>query len=339
MSMIRPMTSLPQRSLVASRRSILAGGVASLIVSRVSAAPAPVFRLGTLPLGTATWEAEVIKARGLDAAAGLRLDIVKLASNEAARIAFVSGSVDTIVSDLIFAARLRAEGKGVRFLPYSTSEGGVMVAPGSPITAIEALAGKTIGVAGGPLDKNWILLRAAALQQSKLDLQKDAKPVFGAPPLLAAKLEHGELDAALLYWNFCARLKAKGFRELTGVQAIATALGARGKVALLGYLVHEDADPDALAAFAKASRAAKGLLATKAETWDPIRSEMAAPDAATFDALREAFIDGIPHQPRDEEIADAAQLFALLVKLGGETLVGAAKSLPEGLYVDQAVYG
>jgi NitT/TauT family transport system substrate-binding protein len=326
-------------SSMSSRRAILAGGAASLVAGPLLAASAPVFRLGTLPLGTATWEADVIKAQGLDAAAGVRLDVLKLASSEAARIAFVSGAVDTIVSDLIFAARLRAEGKKVRFLPYSTSEGGVMVAGSSPITTIEGLAGKTIGVAGGPLDKNWILLRAAVLQQSKLDLQKDAKPVFGAPPLLAAKLEHGELDAALLYWNFCARLQAKGFRELTGVQALATALGARGKVALLGYLVREDSDPAALAGFAKASRAAKTLLAEKAETWDALRPSMEAPEATTFAALRQAFIDGIPHQPRDAEIADATELFALLVKLGGESLVGAAKKLPDGLYVDQAVYG
>jgi len=39
------------------------------------------------------------------------------------------------------------------------------------------------------------------------------------------------------------------------------------------------------------------------------------------------------------EIADATSLFALLAKLGGENLTGAAKSLPEGLYVDQALYG
>jgi NitT/TauT family transport system substrate-binding protein len=274
----------------------------------------------------------------LDTAAGIHLEVVKLASNEAARIAFVSGSVDTIVSDLIFAARLRAEGKKIRFLPFSSSEGGVMVAASSHITSIEGLAGKTLGVAGGPLDKSWILLRAAALQKSKLDLQKDANPVFGAPPLLSAKLERGEIDAALLYWNFCARLEAKGFRQLTSAQAITGSLGIPGKVALLGYLVHEDADPAALAGFSKASHAAKALLANKPESWKDIRPLMEAPDQAAFEALKQAFISGIPNRSRETEIADAAKLFALLAKLGGESLTGSAKSLPEGLYVDQALY-
>jgi NitT/TauT family transport system substrate-binding protein len=66
---------------------------------------------------------------------------------------------------------------------------------------------------------------------------------------------------------------------------------------------------------------------------------MEAPDQSAFDSLKHAFISGIPNRPRDAEIADASALFALLAKLGGENLTGAAKSLPEGLYVDQALYG
>jgi NitT/TauT family transport system substrate-binding protein len=66
---------------------------------------------------------------------------------------------------------------------------------------------------------------------------------------------------------------------------------------------------------------------------------MDAPDQSTFEALKKAFIAGIPHRPRAAEIADATALFALLAKLGGEALVGPARSLPDGLYVDQAVYG
>ncbi len=331
------MTSIP-RDVLPSRRAVLAGAAASLATTRASAA-VPTFRLGTLPLGTATWEAAVIASRGLDAAAGVRLEVAKLASPEAARVAFVGGAVDAIVSDLLFAARLRAEGRKVRFLPYSTSEGGLMVPPASPVASVGELRGKTIGVAGGPLDKNWILLRAAALQANGLDLRAEASPVFAAPPLLAAKLERGELDAALLYWTFCARLRAKDFREIAGTQTIASALGAPGQVALLGYLVRETVDPAALAGFAQASRAAKQIMATDAQAWAALRPIMEAPDEATFEVLRAAFLDGVPHQTRQAEIANATVLFALLARLGGEPLVGAARELPAGLYVDEAVYG
>ena len=74
----------------------------------------------------------------------------------------------------------------------------------SPIRGLADLAGRSIGVAGGPIDKSWLLLRAAALRKG-LDLAKTARPSYGAPPLIAEKFAQGETDVALEFWNFCAR--------------------------------------------------------------------------------------------------------------------------------------
>ena len=296
-------------------------------------------RVGTLPFGTAQWEIQTITDNGFDLAAGIKVENVPLASNEAARIALLSGSVDAIVNDLLFAARLKAEGKKILFLPYSSTEGGIMVAANSPVRALIDLKGKSIGVAGGPLDKSWLLLRAAAKQQSGLDLQADARPVFGAPPLLAAKVESGELDAGLLYWSFCARLQAKGYRQVMTVEDIAATLGAKGKIALVGFLLQEGTKPSTLEAFAKAARQAEALLAAKPEAWTKIRPLMQASTDATFEALKQAFIRGIPHKSRAAEIADAQAFYAIVAKLGGPALVGGATSLPESLYVDRSIYG
>ena len=71
-----------------------------------------------LPFGTAGWETDTIRRHAFDLANGFRVEEIKLASSEAARIAFLSGAVDTIVTDLLWAARLRAEGHNVRFLPF-----------------------------------------------------------------------------------------------------------------------------------------------------------------------------------------------------------------------------
>ncbi|PIK73393.1 ABC transporter substrate-binding protein, partial [Methylobacterium frigidaeris] len=129
---------------------------------------AATLKIGLLPFGTVAWEAAVIKAEGIDAAEGLSLEGVRLAGSDAARIAFQGGQVDTIVSDLLWAARLRAEGRAVKFLPYSSTEGALMVAGDSPLRSVADLAGKRLGVAGGPLDKNWLLLRARAREQDGL---------------------------------------------------------------------------------------------------------------------------------------------------------------------------
>jgi NitT/TauT family transport system substrate-binding protein len=293
-------------------------------------------KVGVLPFGTVGWETETIRRNAFDAASGFRLDEIKLASSEAARIAFSSGAVDTIVTDLLWAARLRAEGRKVRFLPFSATGGGLMVAPQSPIREMRDLPGRSIGVAGGPLDKSWLLLRAFALEQAGFDPSQKSSPVFGAPPLLSHKLEAGELDAALLFWQFCARLKAKGFREVVRPGDIAKSFGASGEIALLGYVFDEDRGTDRaiLADFAAASRRAKDLLSSSDPAWDSVRPRMQAEDDATFQVLKRDFIDGIPKRDASAERADAERLFAILTRVGGEKLIGPAQTFPEGLYVD-----
>ena len=321
-----------------SRRSLLAGAAALAAAGPARAATSSI-RVGTLAFGTGNWEIATIVGNGLDKAAGISVENVSLASNDAARIAFLAGSADAIISDLLFAARLKAEGKPVQFLPYSTTEGGLMVAAASPIRDLADLRGKSIGVAGGPLDKSWLLLRAEATRTAGLDLTRDARPAFGAPPLLAAKVESGELDCGLLYWSACARLEAKGFRRAVGVEDVAAKLGAAGKVALVGFLVKPGLDQATLAGFGKAVRRADDLLASDASAWERLRPLMQAPDQATFEALKAAFLRGIPRKPRAAEIADAQALYAVVAKLGGAALVGDATSLPADLYVDPSVYG
>ncbi|ACL60800.1 ABC transporter substrate-binding protein [Methylobacterium nodulans] len=318
-----------------SRRGLLAA--AALWPLPLGAREASVLRVGVLPFGTVSWEAAVIKERRLDAAQGFSLESLRLAGNDAARIAFQGDQVDTIVSDLLWAARLRAEGKPVKFLPYSSTEGALMVAGDSPIRTVADLAGKRLGVAGGALDKNWLLLKARAQKQDGLDLERAARPAFGAPPLLMQKLEAGELDAALLYWTFCARLEARGFRRLIGADEIARSFGVEGPIALLGYVFDEallQRKPAAMAAFARASRQAKQALVSDEGAWSSVRPLMAAEDEPTFAALKREFLAGIPRRGIAAERADAERLYAVLARLGGERLVGSATTLPEGLYWD-----
>lgn len=323
-----------------TRRGMLAAAAAALLAPAVAAAQAalPVLRVGTLPFGAVHWEIATILDNGLDKAAGIAVENVPLASNEAARIGFLSGSVDSIVTDLLFAARLRAEGKKIKFLPYSTSEGALVVKPGSPIQKIADLEGKSIGVAGGALDKSWLLLQAAAKAQG-LDLASKAKPVFGAPPLLSLKVENGELDAGLLYWTYAARLEAQGFRTVITVEKIAEQLGAKGPIAFVGFVFRDGLAEATLTGFGKAARRAETMMADDPAVWAKLRPLMKAPDEKTFEALKAAFQHGIPTQPLATEIAEATAFYATLARIGGPGLVGTATALPEGLYVDPKVYG
>ena len=336
--MIRPR---PGCGATLSRRAVLSGailsGAAALAAPARAAAPVA-FRVGTLAFGTVHWAMDTIRRNGFDKAHGFEVGTVLLASSDAARIAFLGGSVDTVVNDIFFAARLKAEGRPLRFLPFTSTEGALIVPASSPIRDVGDLRGRSIGVSGGPLDKNWLILRADALKSANLDLARDAHPAFGAPPLLAAKVGAGELDCGLLFWSDAARLEARGFRRVLDTETIVAKLGAPGRVAIGGFLVRPELPPEALAGFAKAVRQANDLLAGDPKAWDPLRPLIRAPDDATFAALKAAYLRGIPKKPRAAEIADAQAFFAVVAKLGGAALVGEATSLPADLYVDEAVF-
>jgi NitT/TauT family transport system substrate-binding protein len=323
---------------VRTRREVLIWSGTLPLQARAALASERVVRVGILPFGTVSWETETIRRNGFDTSNGFRLDEVKVASSEAARIAFQAGAVDTIVTDLLWAARLRAEGRNVKFIPFSSTEGGVMAAASSPIRHVRDLAGRSLGVAGGPLDKSWLLLRAFAQEQAGFDPAQQSSPVYGAPPLLSRKLETRELDAALLFWNFCARLEAKGFRQIIGAGEIARSFGVSGEIALLGYAFDADrvTDHKLLADFAAASHRAKTLLASSEAAWSAVRPRMQAEDEATFQVLKRYFVDGIPNRELSAEQADAERLYVILERLGGEKLIGPAKTLPPGLYADSA---
>jgi NitT/TauT family transport system substrate-binding protein len=321
--------------MLTRRETLMLAGAALRAPSRPAAAAPSGLKIGVLTFGTVDWELAAIRSLGLDQAAGLHIDSLKLASNDAGRIAFLGGGVDTIVSDLLWAARIRGEGRDIAFLPFSATEGALMVPAASPIKTVADLAGKHIGIAGGALDKSWLLLQAFARQQAGLDLTKVATQAFGAPPLLSEKLESGELDAALLYWNFCARLEAKGFRRLVGADEMTKSFGIGASIAFIGY-VFDRSRPgltaDTIEAFSGASRKAKQALATQDAVWADVRPLMQASDEASFQVLKRNFIAGIPRRPIEQERADAARLYAILAGLGGEKLVGKTTSLPDGLY-------
>ncbi len=294
----------------------------------------PVLTIASQAGGTVAWELETIRHHGLDEVQGFRLEIQEVAGKAAGQIAFQGGEVDVIVDDWIWVARQRAAGQDITFIPYSRAVGGVMVPAASAAESLQDLAGGRIGIAGGPNDKSWIILRAYMAQQG-FDLLAETEQVYGAPPLIFQTAASGELDGAINFWHFMARQEAAGMEHLISVAQAAEALGMDPDMPLLGYVVQSGLvaeNPDLVEAFAAASRAAKVQLAESDADWDRLRPMMNAADDAQFDALVAGFRAGIPGDgPINEDSARA--MFKLMVDLGGEDLVGSATELPEGVFV------
>jgi NitT/TauT family transport system substrate-binding protein len=88
---------------------------------------------------------------------------------------------------------------------------------------------------------------------------------------------------------------------------------------------------------AQASAGAKRILSGQEgaggeDPWAAVRPLMQAEDDATYEALRRAFLEGIPRRPVSAERADAERLFKVLARIGGERLLGPVAELPPGLY-------
>jgi len=303
-------------------------------VSLGTCCSAEVLRVAVQKTGTFAWELAVIRAHGLDKQANLSVEVLELASPEAGKIALRAGNADIVVTDWLWVSRERGLGAKLTFYPYSSALGAVMAPASSPIKTLADLKGRKLAVAGGPIDKSWLLL-LAWLKKSGIDLKSDAEIAYGAPPLLAAKTLSGEMDATLNYWNFCAALEAKGFRRVAGVEDLLPKLGAKGRTAMIGYVFDEkwaNANQDKMARFIAMTRAAKEILSASDAEWEKIAPLTGAPDAATLRAYRDRYREGIPRRPIADEEADARILYRVLAEIGGRELVGPAPELDSGTF-------
>ena len=209
-----------------------------------------------------------------------------------------------------------------------------MVPASSPIQTLADLKGRKLAVAGGPIDKNWLLLQAW-LKREGIDLKSEATIAYGAPPLLMAKTLSGEMDATVNYWNFCAVMEAKGFRRVAGIEDLLPRLGAKGRTAMIGYVFDEEwarANPDVIARFIAMTRMAKEILSNSDAEWEKIAPLTGAPDATTLRTYRDRYREGIPRRPIADEEADARVLYRVLATIGGRELVGPAQELDSGTF-------
>lgn len=316
-------------------RSLGIAVIFAAIANMGSAEDMPSLRVAVLEFGTVNWEMDTIQHHGLDEENGLSIDVKGLAGSAATQVAFQGGEADALVTDWLWVARQRAEGKDYVFVPYSKAVGGIMVPEGSDAETLADLAGEKIGIAGGPLDKSWLILTAYAAEAFDFDLPAETEQVFGAPPLIFKTATSGELDAAVNFWHFMAKMDAAGMRTLMTVADAAEALGLDPETPLLGYAFHGEMlreNPEIVHGFAAASRAAKGILAENDAEWDRLRPRMRVQNDAEFEALKAGFRAGIPSTITVDEAA-ADRMLQLMAEIGGPDLVGDVETLPEGIFV------
>jgi NitT/TauT family transport system substrate-binding protein len=309
--------------------------LASLLILLLWALPAwsaETIRLGLLSFGTAQWEIETMRGRGIDSAHGIAVSPLELAGKDSSSVALLGGSVDAIVGDWLWVSRQRAQGHDLTFVPWVGMTGALLIPANSRIKSLADLAGRKVGVAGGPQDKSWLLLRALARQRHGMDIDAKAEKSFGAPPLLARQLEEGRLDALLTFWPSAVPLEAKGFRRLVDVGSIPAELGLDAQMPLVGWIFHRpwaEAHRTGIEAFRKAERETRALMCAPGFDWSRLDHLTRANDARTRDGYRKGFCAAAPG---DADPDSARRLHALLAELGGEDLTGPSPILQPGTF-------
>mgnify|MGYP005684073457 CR=1 FL=1 len=139
---------------------------------------AETIKIGSLQYGSVNWELKLIKELELDKKNNFNLEIVELASKNAAAVALQGGAVDLIVTDWFWVSRQRSEGRLFSFVPHSMAAGGLIAPKDSNIVNDIDLKNKKIGIAGGQVDKGWLIFRAFYKKKSGEDLIKLSKPIF-----------------------------------------------------------------------------------------------------------------------------------------------------------------
>lgn len=310
--------------------ALLAACLPALAADASAGKSAGTLRIGVLQFGTVAWTLDTLQHQGFDKAAGFDIEVVPMAAPNAAQIALQGGAVDMITTDWLWVNRNRAEGRKLQFAANSTALGGLYVKADGGIKSLADLKGREIGVAGTPVDKSWLFLQAYARKSAGLDLRKDTRPSFAAPPALNEFILRGKLPAVLNFWPYGARLQAAGLTELLDMKDVLKGLGLSRPAPMVGWVFSESwaaAHPELLQRFLSAVEQTNAVLRDSDPAWARLKPLMKADSEADFLALRDAHRAGIHPDELVVDLPAIQRLYALLAEEGGEELVGKSATL------------
>ena len=303
-----------------------------IVSSNVNAVSGPkVIKVGVLKWGTVNWELTTLVKKNLDFNNKYELEIVGLANKNAVATALQGKEVDIIVSDYIWVNRQRADGANFTSVPHSFAVGGLIANPKSNIKSVADLSGKKLGIAGGPVDKSWVILQAYALEKLGINLKDSVETVFAAPPVINEQMLEGKLDAVLNFWHYNARLKAAGMQEVISVKSVLKELNLNQNTPLLVWVFDKewaDQNVGLVSSFLDSSFQTKDILLNDLDHWETLKKKMKADEnEKLFTTLRDAYRDGIVVEFKNDHIKSASEVFAVMSSIGGEKLVGSATNL------------
>ena len=273
-------------------------------------------RIAIQKTGTASWEIELIKARGLDKAANLDLETTELASTEAAKIALVGGAADMVVGDWLWVgARTCARRQAPVHALFDRARRG---------DGAEGFAGPHGRRSRRPVDRRR---RRAARQELAHAARGGARrgpstsPRTPGPHTARRRSSPRSSPRARPTRRSNSGIsppisKTRGFRRAIEMADVEKALGAtrpgRDDRLYLQRKLRRLAQGRAQALFRRDDRGAQDPAPKIRSAWAPIKARLRLKDDAALAVYRQRYLEGVPKRTIAEEAADARILYRRL---------------------------
>ncbi|MGA2545951.1 MAG: MetQ/NlpA family ABC transporter substrate-binding protein [Rectinemataceae bacterium] len=250
----------------------------------------------------------VADAEGLFAAAGATVSLVRFNTAVERDAALQAGAIDGAVSDLLAVALAAQGGFDLRATSLTDGRYGIVASPGSGISSLAGLAGKSIGISSNTIihyEAETMLARAGLAPAEVRGL---------AVPKIQLRMElllAGRLEAACLPEPLLSVAVAKGARLLAASDDAVPGQGLHAGVIVFSEAVL-DGRPTDISAFYRAYKRAADKIDTAPDSYRPFLV-----DKALFPAeVRDSFSFVAYAKPRLPSTADIGAVLAWMRSKG-----------------------
>ena len=287
--------------------------------------------------GTQSFPPYVILKNGLDKKYGFVLQTSPSATTQTTTTGFQSGSADLGMMGWNDLSRIKTGGVNVvGVAPFLGWANTIVVPASSTIKTLGDLKGKKVGVYSRT-GLDWVVMRALALKQYKLDLESDVVIQEGAVSLLRGLMEQNSLDATQMFNDLTAPMIVSGkYRVMASIKSLVDQLGSNDTPFLLytadvGYAT---AHPNNVKAFVEAYRDAIKMLQTDDTPWVDHAKDLNMTDDAVVVALRDLSRPMLMSRFTPSTESDIRKLWDILVATAGAEKLGMATLAPGFMTLD-----
>lgn len=275
----------------------------------------------------------VIQQFGIDKKHGLAAQQVELSAPGQQYVMLRGNTIDVSPGTFVDLMRQRKAGIGLRaFHGRQRYNNLIVTRPSSPIANFSDLKGKKVGNFGTTF-LDWLIVRAAGKQAFGIDLEKDATPIAGSPPLLNQFLARGEVDGMLQFSTLSIAPILKGEqRSVIDIPNLMRAAGFDSDALNSQWQVSDrwtSAHPDGVGKLFSMIDEAYAKLSADDSVWPAVAQQIGLTDPAMIAAYRD-LARKTDNAPYDRSLIRVTQqMLDAIIAIAGDGPIGFTRLDPD----------